>query len=269
MASEAGRTGVLIACLTSVMAVSNALAVRMAVDAFKSGEVPHYVMACGAGVPDGTVPARIDREVLAVVIPGRWRPRRRTMAGPAIGGKYLARMIRAGRAGIACLMACVTGGCGANVPGSVAGYARRCEMRAGQRKSCCPVIEGGRSPGRCRMALGAIVIEIVRHVVRIYHSRELSLVTTVARCRRSGVAGRVTGHAGYYRMGTGKRENRRAVVKRRRIPGGCGVTPGAIVIEVVGDMVRVNHRRELRLVAAVAGRWCSCKTGNVARFARC
>ena len=103
---------------------------RVTVNAFKSSEVSDYVMARGAGVPYGTMSAGIDREISAVMIPGRRRPCRCAVADLTVSRKHLAGMIRANGAGITRLVARVTGCCGANVSGSVAGNAGCREMRA-------------------------------------------------------------------------------------------------------------------------------------------
>lgn len=43
--------------------------------------------------------------------------------------------------------------------------ATRCQMSAGQRERRLTVIEGGRLPGRRRMALGAVMAELIAHVI--------------------------------------------------------------------------------------------------------
>ena len=89
------------------------------------------------------------------------------------------------------LMAAIAGGRCSGISGSVACGAGCRNMRACKGESRLVVVEDCRLPGRCRMALGTIVIKIVRGVIRVFHRCEIVLMTTIAGSRRQGVAGRV------------------------------------------------------------------------------
>jgi len=89
------------------------------------------------------------------------------------------------------LMAIIAGSRCAGVTGSVTRDAGCRNMRACKSESRLVVVEVCRLPGRRRMTLGTIVIEIVRGVIRVFHQSEIVLMTTIAGSRRAGVAGRV------------------------------------------------------------------------------
>jgi hypothetical protein len=115
---------------------------------------------------------------------------------------------------------------------------------------------------------GAIVIEVVRHMIGISHSRKISLVAGVAIGRRVDITGGVAGNARSRYVGSGQWERGRTVVEGRRIPGSGRVTGGAIVIEVVRHMVGIGHSRKISLVAGVAVGRCTDISSGVTGNAR-
>lgn len=68
------------------------------------------------------------------------------------------------------------------------------------------MVEGRRIPGRGRVTGGAVVVETVRHMIRVGHSREISLVTGVAISRCVDISGRVARNAGCGDVRPGQRE---------------------------------------------------------------
>ena len=65
-------------------------------------------------------------------------------------------------------------------------------------------------------------------------------MAAVAGGRGSGITGRVAGDASDRCVSTGKWENSSLVIKGRWIPSGRGMALGTVMIEVVGDMIRVS-----------------------------
>lgn len=89
------------------------------------------------------------------------------------------------------------------------------------------------------MAQRAIVIEVVRDMVRISCIAEIAGMAGVAFCTGVGITGRVARGALEADMRSGKNERGAAVVEIRGRPRGSGVAGGAIVIEVVAHVVRI------------------------------
>lgn len=91
-------------------------------------------------------------------------------------------------------------------------------------------------------------------MIRIRNSVEIALMTTKAGRRCARVSGRVASDTLKAGMSAGERERSRAVVKGRRSPSGCRMTSQAIVIKIIGCVIRVGHRRKVAGVARIARR---------------
>ena len=175
------------------------------------------------------------------------------MAFGAVLIKAVGDMVRIDHRRELSLVAAVTGVRSTGIAGGVAGFACCGCVRSGKRESGGIMTERRWQPGRRAVAFGAVLIKVVRHVVRIGHRRKLSLVAAIAGGRSTGVTCRVTGNARHTCVRAGEREERRLMVKGRRIPDCCRVAVGAVVIEIIRHVIRAGHRRKLSLVAAIAG----------------
>ena len=89
-------------------------------------------------------------------------------------------------------------------------------------------------------------------------------MTRVTRRRSSCEAGSVAGDTGDRRMLSRQGELRRAVIERRRFPGGRRVALCAIMIEVSGHVIGVLDGSEFVLMAAVTVGRCSSKSRRMA-----
>jgi hypothetical protein len=121
------------------------------------------------------------------------------------------------------------------------------------------------------MTLGAIVIEVPRHVVRIRCAVKVRRVTLVTiRIMQLVVAIYMARLTRCCNVGTRQREERRAVIKRRWLPHRCTVTLCAIVTEVPRHVVRIRCAVKVRRVTLVAIRVVQLVVPvDMARLARC
>ncbi len=104
----------------------------------------------------------------------------------------------------------------------------RC-VRSGQREFRGCVVEGGRRPGRRRMALIARLREISRNVIGICRTLEIRLMALETACiSKLIISIDVTVHALNSRVRAGKRELCRCVVKCRRGPAVHAVARQAV-----------------------------------------
>ena len=91
-------------------------------------------------------------------------------------------------------------------------------------------------------------------MIRIRNAGVIALMTAIAVCRRARVSGRVASDALKAGMSARERERSRAMIKGRRRPCGCRVTSQAIVIKIIGCVIRVGHRSKVAGVARIARR---------------
>ncbi len=204
------------------------------------------------GIPLAAVSSAIDGEVSAVMIKGGAVPTGCGMTFLTSGRKSGGRMI-----GIGCIII-IGSMTGDTLLGSitiaiaVAGGTLLLLMGTGQRETGIGMIKGSRFPGICRMARGTIVTEIIGLVIGIRDRIVIRAVTTPAVRRRIVIAIAVTGHAIQRGMGAGQREIGIGMIKSRRFPGGCRVTRGTIVAEIIGLVVGIADRVIIRTMAAPA-----------------
>ena len=142
--------------------------------------------------------------------------------------------------------------------------ARHGEMRPGEREGRQIMIECCRCPPGHRVTLRAIVVEVVRDVIRICHTGKVTCVARVARRGSACITRGMALDARHCEMGSGKREGRRIMIECRRCPPGRRVTLRAIVVEVVRDMIGICHSGEVTCVARVARRRSACIATGVA-----
>ena len=124
-------------------------------------------MAIGAKVPLTTMSARIDGEILIIVIPRRLIPTVGVMAGCAVGRETGSLMVRVGRPVILGLMASQTFGGRIIETRGVAGPAGDSHMGAGQGEIGNIMIEEVGIPTRGVVALGAVVRIVIGLMVRV------------------------------------------------------------------------------------------------------
>lgn len=209
-------------------------------------------MAIRTNAPLSLMLAGIDREVLRVVIPGGLSPVNGIMAVFTRGGKSRRQVIGIGGIVIIRLMARKAIRGGAGVSTGMTGQAGLHGMGAGQRKLGLIVIERGWRPGSRGMAPGAIMTEIVHHMIRIHHRIVILIVTGVAVGRGARISAGVAGDTLQHQMRPRQRELRLIVVESCGRPRRGGVALGAIEAEVVRHMIRIGDRIVVLLMAGVA-----------------
>jgi hypothetical protein len=136
----------------------------------------------------------------------------------------------------------------------MAGQAWQADMAARQRELSLVVIESRRLPGSRAVTLGAVMIEIVGHMVRIGYCGEIAAVTGIAVCWCQCVPGSVTVYAGGSGVRTGQRELGRRMIESGRLPCGSVVAGRAIVVKGVGLVIRVGRCRKITAMAGVTRR---------------
>ena len=95
----------------------------------------------------------------------------------------------------------------------------------------------------------AVVGESRFDVIGIGCSRNVALMARDAGAGSISIAAGMTSHASHAAVGAGERESGSCMVERTRTPGRSGMTGGAIVIEVVLQVIRVSRRSEVTGVA--------------------
>lgn len=96
--------------------------------------------------------------------------------------------------------------------------------------------------------------ETIADVIGIGHRCEVALVTTVTVRRCIRVSRRMTSDTLQSGVTAGEQEACGAVIKHRRCPGCSRMTGHAIVIKVVGDVIRIGDAGEISLMARIASR---------------
>ena len=127
----------------------------------------------------------------------------------------------------------------------VAGQALLRGVAACQRKLCCVVIEGRRAPCGCRMALDAVLVEIVCQMVWISSACKVSNVTSITVCRKILILiVDMTLCTRQCLMRPCERERRARMGECRRLPCCRRVTRLAVLTEVAGHMIRIHRPLE-------------------------
>jgi len=169
-----------------MLCVHVCLIVFMAAQAGKIHKRAGTRMTLVAGGPPAPVMSRIDAEILSIVVEGRWFPHRCCVAGGAILTEPARHMIGICRILKFRLMAWVAAGVRQLVvPVGMAVLTSRRRMRAGQRKRCGRMIEGGGGPcSRC-VTLFAVVTEVAGSMARVRGARKIRCMTSVTISRQT------------------------------------------------------------------------------------
>lgn len=101
------------------------------------------------------------------------------------------------------------------------------------------------------MARHTIMIEVIRHVIRIGDRLEITLMARITSGGSISVPGTVTGEALQPGMTAGQRELRQVMVKCRRRPRCRAVTVRTKLVKVICDMIRIYHSREIAGMATI------------------
>lgn len=98
------------------------------------------------------------------------------------------------------------------------------------------------------------MINVVLLVIRIARGAKIAGMTGETIRRRIVVACGMATQTGLSGVSAGQRKFRQAVVKGRRLPGGCTVAGAAIMVERVLLMIRIFRRRKLRGMTGITQR---------------
>lgn len=118
------------------------------------------------------------------------------------------------------------------------------------------------------MARGAVMVEIILNVVRIGNAVIIALMARPAIRRRSGESSGVARQTRCRDMRPRQGKLRVGVIERGWLPGGRTVARGAIMIEIILNMVRIGGPFEIGLMAGVTFSRRALVTCRVARIAR-
>ena len=125
-------------------------------------------------------------------------------------------------------------------------------MSAVERELRLVVVESGGLPNGGGVADGAVLGELVGHVVGVGNPAEIGLMAGNAVGRCTGKTLIVTGNAIKGKVSAVERELRLVVVESGGFPCGGGVADGAVLGELVGHVVGVGNPAEIGLMAGNA-----------------
>jgi len=179
--------------------------------------------------------------------------------------EVVGHMVRVANAGVVAFVAGHAIRRCAGVPVRVAGNTVNGQVCTHERETGLVVIEIGRLPGRGVVARGARVAEVVRDMIGIRCAVEVRLMTSIALHRSACVSGAVAINAQGRGMRAGESEAGLAVVECRRGPGVHPVADRAIMLEIIGHMVRVADTDVVAFVTCDAVRGCARVTVSMAR----
>jgi hypothetical protein len=132
-------------------------------------------------------------------------------------------------------------------------HALQRNMRTGDGKRCCVMVERAPIPSARRMALRAVVTEVPLHMIRIGRLNEVVRMAIPTRARQIAIdVVDVTFIAALTDMSARKRESRIAVIERRRTPRSRSVARRAILSEARRNVPRICRLIELRLMTLLA-----------------
>lgn len=189
MALIACGAEILIIALSLVIPISIGFVVFVTQNALEDGIIAGLHVASGTIIPpDGSMRARRYREILSVMIPVCRRPAVGGVAGLTGVREIGRRVIRIGRSIKVSLVARKAGGRRTRIRCCVTGDTGYGDVLTRQREGRGVVVECRWLPGSRRVAGSAVVIEIVRHVIRIGHSFEISLMARIAVSRRTHIS---------------------------------------------------------------------------------
>ncbi len=212
-------------------------------------------MAVGASIPLSFVFPGIDGEIQGIVVPGGLVPIGGIVAHLASCGESRRRVIGISGIVIIILVAGIAIRGSAGVAVGMAVDTLQIQMRAGEGELGLAVIKCRGRPTVGVVADGAVVAEVVLHVVGVAHRVEIILVAGETIRWRSGVAAGVAVDAVKRNVRSRQRKLGLVVVKRRGRPTVGAVADSAVVAEVILHMVGVAHRVEIILVAGETIRW--------------
>jgi hypothetical protein len=101
----------------------------------------------------------------------------------------------------------------------MAGGARNTGMTTDERKSGDRMIKSGRIPGGRTVALGAVMIEVIVHMIRVSRRCKIAFMTSIASVTGSGVGCSMASLAVEGNVRSRQREAGRAMIPIRWIPG--------------------------------------------------
>ena len=194
-----------------------------------------------------------EREVRCGVIEARWFPGTGCVTFETIVIEFAGNVVRLLRRGELALMALVTiRVCQGIVPVHVTFIACGRDVRPGEWKHRCAVIEDDRFPVRCRMTARTIVIEFPRHVVRGRDRIVFILMTCeTIRVGESVIPVCMAFIAGGCGVYSGQWKLRRPMIECGRFPSACCVAGQTIMIKLGGDMIRDLRLGEILLMALI------------------
>lgn len=113
-------------------------------------------------------------------------------------------------------------------------------MSAGQRELRLIVIEGRRFPRSCAVAIGAKVVKVVGHVIRISDRREVRGMTAEAGLIGSGISLQMTRNALQRGVRADQDETGRSVIPVGGRPSGSRMATRAVVRECGLDVIGIS-----------------------------
>lgn len=195
MTVQARRTLPYVTGASLVIVRHISLVVLVTENAFKDRIVGSIDMTVITIIPFLPMFARIDREVLRIVVPVSRSPRCRRVTGLAICREVSRGMIRTGGGIIGALMARETQRRGRYITSRVASNTHESDVSARQGEIGRAVVETRRRPRRRRVTFSAQVRETVGNVIGISHRGKVALVAAITVCRSIRVSRRVTSNA--------------------------------------------------------------------------
>lgn len=255
MAVVAGAAQVLIVPDTTMFVIHVGLIVRVACYAFEVRKRAWHGMAFRAVAPAAPVRARINREILRVVVPGRGDPSGRRMTVDTCGWEK--RCGVAGRDGgiVVSLMAGIAISRCSGVGGLVARVAIESQMTAVQGEAGQVVVKCGRLPGGCRMTIRARCRESTQYMIWIYSRRVIVTMAVVAPSRRARKSVRMAGSASDRRVSSRQGKRRWVLIGRLLpTPKGSVMAKTAVVIEGECRVVRIDRPRQIGKMARLTFR---------------
>ena len=202
----------------------------------------------------------VERELRLVVVEGGGLPNGGGVADGAVLRELVGHVVGIGNA---VKIGLVTGnavGRGTGKTLIVTGNAIQRKVSAVERELCLVVVESGGFPCGGGVADGAVLGELVGHVVGIGNAVEIGLVTGNAVGGCTGKTLIVTGNAIQRKVSAVERELRLVVVESGGFPCGGSVADGAVLRELVGHVVGVGNPAEIGLMTGNAVGRCTGKT---------
>ena len=202
----------------------------------------------------------VERELCLVVVESGGFPCGGGVADGAVVGELVGHVVGIGNAvKIGLVTGNAVGGCTGETL-IVTGNAIQRKVSAVERELCLVVVESGGFPRGGGVADGAVLRELIGHVVGVGNAVKIGLVTGNAVGRGTGKTLIVTGNAIEGKVSAVERELCLVVVESGGFPCGGGVADGAVLGELVGHVVGVGNAVKIGLVTGNAVGGCTGKT---------